>query len=284
MCSFRQRHPGFTLLELVIVLTILVVVAAAITPGILRMMTRNNVNNAAKELQAELYKTRLKAIQSGEPLAFRFQPGTGEYEVIAKSEYDQLFPPVKKPAVPLNETIGSHANDTTWNNMTSFDENLPGDGMTASGNGEESDPVAIHSAVPTAGSLSQAPSAADLFAGSSQPPTAGGLGTPATAGELGDPPTLGGLFAEPSSDTQQQIAALPVSKVVPERKTLPNELVFGTISNAVPTVFFFPNGRASDSQFFLQTPKSSSISYRIEISMRGLTGTAKLGSLEPGGQ
>jgi hypothetical protein len=108
-------------------------------------------------------------------------------------------------------------------------------------------------------------------------------------GDLGPPFSLADHLA--GSD-MQMIAAMPVSKFVPVQKFLPHELVFGlrTSANTFPQpptptsqlwsepIFFFPNGRTSNAHLAVCMPDGKR--HCISISVRGLTGTARIGELE----
>jgi Tfp pilus assembly protein FimT len=66
---------------MIIVLAILAALAAMAWPSLRKPLARHRLTAAAKQLRAELLRTRLDAIQRGEPLQFRYLPGTAEYRV-----------------------------------------------------------------------------------------------------------------------------------------------------------------------------------------------------------
>lgn len=84
----RVRY-GFTLLELLIVLALLVMLMSMGFPSVHRMHVRNQLTSSAQQLQAELYRTRLEAMKNGKAYVFRYQYGSSLFEVLPKEVYDQ---------------------------------------------------------------------------------------------------------------------------------------------------------------------------------------------------
>ncbi|MHB8862092.1 MAG: pilus assembly FimT family protein [Pirellulaceae bacterium] len=75
-----DRH-GFTLLELIIVLAILSVLIAAAWPALRRPVLRSAAQQAARQLVKDLARARMKAVESGSVMRFRFEPGGMQYKV-----------------------------------------------------------------------------------------------------------------------------------------------------------------------------------------------------------
>lgn len=71
-----------TLLELVLVLSILVVVATLAVPSMTRMFDSQKVEKGADLVRAQLGLARVKAIRSGKVTAFLFQPGSSRFTVL----------------------------------------------------------------------------------------------------------------------------------------------------------------------------------------------------------
>ena len=81
-------HRGFTLLELIVVLAVLAVLAALSWPAVRGLLERSHLQSAAKQLRAVLVRARLDAMESGAVRQFRYQPGTGRYEISAAATLD----------------------------------------------------------------------------------------------------------------------------------------------------------------------------------------------------
>lgn len=76
-----SQERGFTLLEMLIVLAIVVMVAGAIWPAFRAAMDKAELIDAAKGVRTALSQARLDAIDGGAPRQFRYQPGGTQYEV-----------------------------------------------------------------------------------------------------------------------------------------------------------------------------------------------------------
>jgi prepilin-type N-terminal cleavage/methylation domain-containing protein len=70
---------GFTLLELIIVLVIVVTLLAVAWPNLRRPLGRGLLREAGQQLARDLAQARLLAIESGQTLALRFEPGGSAY-------------------------------------------------------------------------------------------------------------------------------------------------------------------------------------------------------------
>ena len=275
-----DRHQAVTLIELLIVMSILIVITGLGMPTVLRMVERSRLTSAAKELQAELNRTRLESMKSGEPLVFHYQPGTGSYEIMSKQDYDLYYPPqpFAQPFPPNGGMIPDMAMPPP-SGMMPPGVNSPtqavgssGPSLADRGNTSLTDSVAA----------TQNRSLADSAA----------VNAPSLA-DYGPAPSLTDMFAQPD---MQMIAAIPVSKFLSVNKILPHNLTFGRgalgvgfpspASSLQPTaynlysepIFFFPNGRTSNAHFSVCSTDGRG--YYIDVTMRGLTGTARLGDLE----
>jgi len=81
MNTHRITRGGFTLSEMLVVLGILVVTAALAQPALRGALGDSRLRSAAKQVRAELAKTRLKAIESGIAQRFRYQLGKDRFEI-----------------------------------------------------------------------------------------------------------------------------------------------------------------------------------------------------------
>jgi Tfp pilus assembly protein FimT len=68
---------------MLIVVAVLAALATMSWPALRKPLARHRLTSAAKQLRAELMRTRLHAIQRGEPMEFRYVPGSAQYRVRA---------------------------------------------------------------------------------------------------------------------------------------------------------------------------------------------------------
>ena len=96
MSTDRPRSPsraGFTLVELLIVLAILVMAMAMSWPAVGGLLAKNELRSAAKQVRAVLAKTRLEAMESGTVRQFRYQPGTRRFGITQLAAAAEEPPP-----------------------------------------------------------------------------------------------------------------------------------------------------------------------------------------------
>ena len=77
----RQVRGGFTLLELMLVLAVLVVLMAMVAPSLHRPLQNYKLRKGADHVLAILGKAQLRAIRSGQVQVMLFMPGTGQLMV-----------------------------------------------------------------------------------------------------------------------------------------------------------------------------------------------------------
>jgi len=78
---------GFTLLEMLLVLSVLLVLAAIIYPSLQGAYANTRIQHSVEELRIKLAGTRFRAIDSGLVFQFRYEPGGRQYLAIPY-EYD----------------------------------------------------------------------------------------------------------------------------------------------------------------------------------------------------
>jgi prepilin-type N-terminal cleavage/methylation domain-containing protein len=77
----RRARPAYTLLELMLVLTILVILAAVAYPSIDGMFRHVRLRAAADSVRAALIQARSHAMDEATPYRFAVVPGRGNYRV-----------------------------------------------------------------------------------------------------------------------------------------------------------------------------------------------------------
>jgi type II secretion system protein H len=76
-----MRRPGFTLMEMLLVLAILVVLAAAATPALRGVMQDAGLKSAADQVRIEWTRAHVKAMKTGRIQVFRFEPQGSRFTV-----------------------------------------------------------------------------------------------------------------------------------------------------------------------------------------------------------
>lgn len=74
--EIQLTQPGFTLIELVVVLGVLTILMSLTVPGVLRWQRRMPLDTALSTLQLALQETRLSAIRSGQPWCLSLPHGS----------------------------------------------------------------------------------------------------------------------------------------------------------------------------------------------------------------
>ena len=85
----RIARSGYTLSEMLVVLSVMVTVTALSQPALREALSDSRLRSAAKQVRVELAKTRLKAMKTGIALQFRYKLGEGRFEVGPKSLDEQ---------------------------------------------------------------------------------------------------------------------------------------------------------------------------------------------------
>jgi prepilin-type N-terminal cleavage/methylation domain-containing protein len=83
--SFR---PAFTLIELMLVLTVIGVLAAVAWPSVLRLQADHELSSAAEQVRQLLAQARMKSIHTGLAYQFRFEPN-GQRMCVVPFENEQ---------------------------------------------------------------------------------------------------------------------------------------------------------------------------------------------------
>jgi prepilin-type N-terminal cleavage/methylation domain-containing protein len=75
------RRPAFTLVELMLVLTIICVIGAMSWPVLKRTFEFARLKSAAEQVQAAFGHARVDALNKGVPQVFHFEPGSPQYSI-----------------------------------------------------------------------------------------------------------------------------------------------------------------------------------------------------------
>ena len=81
----QPSRPGYTLLELLLVMAILVLMAGIAYPTLAGMYRDVRVKAAADQVRGAWTEARANAIEDGEAYRFSVQPGTGKYRIAPDS-------------------------------------------------------------------------------------------------------------------------------------------------------------------------------------------------------
>ena len=75
------RHRGYTLIELLLVLAIIVVAAAAVAPSLRGVLRNAALKSAANTVRAELTRAHVHAMKTGRIQVFRYELGGVKYKL-----------------------------------------------------------------------------------------------------------------------------------------------------------------------------------------------------------
>ncbi|MGD9644389.1 MAG: prepilin-type N-terminal cleavage/methylation domain-containing protein [Pirellulales bacterium] len=83
-----SRRAGFTLVELLLVMALVVVLLGMSYPTLRRSLGSYRLREAAKTMRAQVARARLAAIESGVPQELRFVPGEGVFRLAPARGYE----------------------------------------------------------------------------------------------------------------------------------------------------------------------------------------------------
>ncbi|HVJ87124.1 MAG TPA: prepilin-type N-terminal cleavage/methylation domain-containing protein [Caulifigura sp.] len=86
--SRRALRGGFTLLELVIVLMVIVVIISMTWPSLMRFAGEHQLREWSTEVRTDMQGARIKAIENGLVYQFRYEPGGQMFAVLPYDRVD----------------------------------------------------------------------------------------------------------------------------------------------------------------------------------------------------
>ncbi len=99
---------GLTLVELLLVLTLLVVIGAFTAPLLNGVYARVSLQNGGELLRAALSRARFSAVEAGEPFVFRCEQKGSRYQII---KLDELGMPEAEELAPDDPDVEHHPAD-----------------------------------------------------------------------------------------------------------------------------------------------------------------------------
>ncbi len=121
-------RAGFTLLELLLVLAVMVTLAALTWPRMMRYIEENSLKQNVETVRRELAATRILAIESGLTYQFRFEP-TAQGFVILPFDRPDIVATDDKAATPtkVKSVVGQLSTDSQFEPARDkYDKNLGG--------------------------------------------------------------------------------------------------------------------------------------------------------------
>jgi len=105
--SKTQLRGGFTLIDMVVTMTLLSILMAMAVPTLIDVTQSMKLGQAQREVEVEMNSARLTAVSSNRPMRIRFNcPATGKYRVVEL---------IGSPSHPdANDSAGDRCSDTKW--------------------------------------------------------------------------------------------------------------------------------------------------------------------------
>jgi len=88
----HKNRPGYTLMEMVCVIALIVIIMAIATPVVQSMLDDANLMAATDMVRAKAAETRAQAMESGKPWRLAFIPNTGWFQLAPddSSDWDSM--------------------------------------------------------------------------------------------------------------------------------------------------------------------------------------------------
>lgn len=235
-----HKRSGFTLLETLLVLAIMVSLFALSWPAIRGPLAKARLKRAARDVQTSLGKARARAVEHGAAYAFRYEIDGNEFQILA---WDALA-----AEEPIEDDVGQELLTDSFDAQaasTNSSDEEGGSSMTALLRRGESLPM-LSRTLPE-GVRFVEESADDLLLGDSADGTSFAANPVAGGGATADT-DRGGITDE---------GLLEESSV---RWSRP--------------IVFWPNGRSQNARVLIRDVRN----YSISVELRGLTGIARYGA------
>ncbi|MEM7480604.1 MAG: prepilin-type N-terminal cleavage/methylation domain-containing protein [Acidobacteriota bacterium] len=92
--KFHRRDGGFTLVEMLIVVVLILVIAAITWPALHRMLLRNKIQGAAQEFSMQVQRAKIEAVKRGVPAVVRVDFASDEVYSFVDLDNSGTFNPV----------------------------------------------------------------------------------------------------------------------------------------------------------------------------------------------
>ncbi len=116
-------HRAFTLVELLIVMAVMVVLAAATLPSLKTLLSGQKITQATRVVQAHIEAAKGRAIATGSFVAVIFERQSNQPHTVTRLSVGQVFPPYQGDVMGATGTL---ANLKGWNPATKrFDTTIP---------------------------------------------------------------------------------------------------------------------------------------------------------------
>lgn len=118
----QNRRRGFTLLEMLLVLGLMVVLLSIAYPSLSRLRLEQQLKQGAELVRLQMKQARLHALESGTEYQFRFEPG-GKRFIVVPAEYSAIQAQQSvnqqsgnsKPQAVYWKTLGQFESKVTFN-------------------------------------------------------------------------------------------------------------------------------------------------------------------------
>ena len=133
------HSPGFTLIELVLVLALLVIITSITAPAVARFIRGRALDTEARRVIALMHAAQTRAVSEGAPMMFWVDATTGAYGLVAETSGQNGDPKSENLtvdstlAIAIGSAGGGSGGQTTFNNVPAVrfladgtvDENSP---------------------------------------------------------------------------------------------------------------------------------------------------------------